>query len=466
MIRKTVRWIGLLLAAWLVFIVLCGILPPLHHPGVSESSRTAAALRLEAPAENTGERILNIETNPEALIWRLRAIEAAQDRIILSTFDFDDDGSGRDVMAALQAAARRGVKIQIIIDGINGLYSWISGPALHALAVEPNVEMRFYNPINLFRPWQLSYRLHDKYLIVDDFLYILGGRNTNDLFLGDYMERPNYDRDILVWRPQDAENSSGEDLEKYFDAVWTLQDNKRVGRATAKTARTAAELEAHYRTLPETYPEAFEPVDWEAVTHPVNSITLWTNPIGEESKAPELWKALYQRMQEGSDVLIQTPYIVCNREMYDDLARLSEGRRLRILTNAVANGANPFGCTDYLNNKKKILATGSEVFEVNTSISSHTKTILVDDRWSMVGSYNLDMRSTYLNTELMLMIDSPELNAELRGYMDELESRSNHVMPDGTETPGEKYTAVEPGLLKKLLYLVMRIITLPVRHLL
>ena len=94
--------------------------------------------------------------------------------------------------------------------------------------------------------------------------------------------------------------------------------------------------------------------------------------------------------------------------MYETLAGFCEGgRRVQNMTNAIESGANPFGCTDYLNEKKNILATGSEVFEVSCGQSLHTKTILVDDHISMIGSYNLDLRSTYLDTELMLVIDSP-----------------------------------------------------------
>ena len=52
--------------------------------------------------------------------------------------------------------------------------------------------------------------------------------------------------------------------------------------------------------------------------------------------------------------------------MYETLAGFCEGgRRVQIMTNAIESGANPFGCTDYLNEKKNILATGSEVFEVS-----------------------------------------------------------------------------------------------------
>ncbi len=48
---------------------------------------------------------------------------------------------------------------------------------------------KLYNPINLMTPWKINYRLHDKYLIVDGKQYLLGGRNTNDLFLGEYKDK-------------------------------------------------------------------------------------------------------------------------------------------------------------------------------------------------------------------------------------------------------------------------------------
>ena len=88
---------------------------------------------------------------------------------------------------------------------------------------------------------------------------------------------------------------------------------------------------------------------------------------------------------------------------------------VEIITNDVASGANPWGCTDYLNQKEKIHATGVKVYEFMGKHSCHTKAVLIDDRMSIVGSYNMDMRSTYQDTELMLAVDSKELNAVIRG---------------------------------------------------
>ena len=62
------------------------------------------------------------------------------------------------------------------------------------------VEVKFYNPIRLTQLWTVNYRCHDKYLIIDRSTYLMGGRNTSDLFLGSGgTSRQNIDRDIVVY---------------------------------------------------------------------------------------------------------------------------------------------------------------------------------------------------------------------------------------------------------------------------
>ncbi len=62
-------------------------------------------------------------------------------------------------------------------------------------------------------------------------------------------------------------------------------------------------------------------------------------------------------------------------------------RQLRVLTNAVKNGANPSGCSDYLREKQNILSRGVDVYEVICGQSLHTKTILIGNDLSVVGSF-------------------------------------------------------------------------------
>ena len=159
--------------------------------------------------------------------------------------------------------------------------------------------------------------------------------------------------------------------------------------------------------------------------------------------------------------------MICSRDMYRGLSELSaSGTRVQILINAIESGANPFGCIDYVNEKEELLETGAEMYECIADHSLHTKTILVDDRLSAVGSYNYDMRSTYLDTEMMLVIDSPELNRELREQAGELMDQSRHVRPDGTAVRGEDYPDREHSEIARFFYQILRILIMPFRHLL
>lgn len=97
-LRRKIKSLPLLIKIfllWLAYVAVCVIIPPLFHKPRLENS-----VRYER--QGTGqERVLGIDDNKEALLWRLRLIEEAKERIILCTFDFRDDNSGRDMMAAL-----------------------------------------------------------------------------------------------------------------------------------------------------------------------------------------------------------------------------------------------------------------------------------------------------------------------------------------------------------------------------
>ena len=139
--------------------------------------------------------------------------------------------------------------------------------------------------------------------------------------------------------------------------------------------------------------------------------------------------------------------------MYDDLSQLTDNNvSVEIITNDVAKGANPWGCTDYLNEKEKIWRTGVKVYEYMAPHSCHTKAVLIDD-----------MRSTYLDTELMLAVDSTELNAIIRKEA-EHDKTFSKTMENGKYTYGENYKTKELSTGKKLFYATLRQIIKPLRR--
>ena len=93
----------------------------------------------------------------------------------------------------------------------------------------------------------------------------------------------------------------------------------------------------------------------------------------------------------------------------------------------------------------------------------HTKAMVVDDRLSVVGSYNMDMRSTYQDTEMMLAVDSKELNALLRSQA-ESDKTYSRTMRDGEYEMGENYHPVEMSMGKRIFYGVLRVLIIPIRR--
>ncbi len=464
-VGRTMRFLVLLY--FLCLVVSCVVLPGFHKEAEEESGNLPD-FQNTASAPGT-ERVLAIDDNEEALLWRLRMMEEAQEEIILTTFDFGADEAGREIMAALLHAAERGVKVKILTDGINGFLKLDGSRDFKALVSSPNVEARIYNPVNLLKPWRLNYRMHDKYIIIDERLYLLGGRNTNGLFLGPGDKNQNIDRDILVYETAPGADTSLCQVREYFDSVWSLSVCReyRSSGSGRRISEAGKELRDLYEELRQREPEAFSKTDWERETLAAESVALLTNPVQAENKPPRLWKSVCQIMESGTDIVIQTPYVVCCRAMYRDLASLcGEERQLRIVTNAVENGANPWGCVDYLNEKENLLETGAEIYEYLGGLSLHTKTILVDSHISIVGSFNTDMRSAYLDTETMLVIDCPKLNLQLRESVEETMTYCKHVMPDGSETAGSRYEETELSLGKRIIYGILRQVLVPFRHLL
>ncbi len=466
------RKIALTGGVLLICYLLAAVVPYLPHKKVAKE-RWQESLET---ATGAVERVYSVETNQEALLYRLRMIEEAEEEILLSTFDFNADEGGLDIMAALSQAAARGVRVRVLVDGMSGFLDTRGNIWFQTFASQENIELKIYNPFLLWKPWKLQARLHDKYLIIDDRMYLLGGRNTTNLFLGEYSTAQNIDRELLVYEGKEQESSyenmprsSLLELRDYFERVWALKDSKDYTETGKPEKQQEARrmLAERYQELHIRYPEAFQETDWQALTMETEGMMLLTNPIEAENKEPWLWYSLCRLMEQGQRITIYTPYIICGKEMYEELDRLcATAAQGDIITNDVASGANPWGCTDYLNQKKRILKTGVRVHEFLGAHSNHTKTILIDDRISIVGSYNLDMRSTYLNTELMLVIDCEELNRQYRRQAEEDKGWCKSIAAGEEYQFGIHYQPREFSLFKKIFYAVLRLLIIPIRRLL
>lgn len=486
--KIVVRMIGGVFLLFLLSVVLVNIIEPVFHKKVGKEYQEQIALTEYEDDLPGKESVRCIDDNEEALLYRLRMIGNARESIVMATFDLRGDENGTAVMSALLDAADRGVKVQLLVDGIYQILYLKYCDAFNALCSHENVDARYYNPVNLRNIYRLNYRMHDKYLMIDDRMYMLGGRNVSDIFLGSMHKGSNVDRDVIVYNTESASSGLGisgshnsnsnvaagtasesfMQLREYFNQIWKEPCVQNAGKKIKPSAIDAeyAKLRECYKGLEKKYGD-FEAFDqWQEGAYEADKITLITNGTQAANKEPMVLETIRHLALQGEEVLIQTPYVICNNAMYDVLQQVADQAQTSIFLNAVTRGSNPWGCTDYLNNKKKILGKGINIYELMNEYAVHTKAVLVDDTVSVVGSYNLDMRSTYLDTELMLVIDSEELNAHIRQTLTEYREKSIEVLSDGTETKGSLYEEKKLSGGKKLFYQILRVIIRPFRHLL
>ena len=240
------RWLACALA---LLLASCATLSPAQRQkaaGIAEAARSTQvdctrtdACALPSPllqmardtlAASTPQtprhRALILDDAPDALLARVHLIRSAQRSIELQTYIFDEDDAAQLVLDELQAAAFRGVKVRILVDQLAALRKVETFAALAAL--HANLELRVYNPVldraRLSLPmyavaaaccWrQLNRRMHNKLLVVDGEVGIVGGRNYQDDYY-DWGEDYNFrDRDLLLAGPVVR------DMQANFEVFW------------------------------------------------------------------------------------------------------------------------------------------------------------------------------------------------------------------------------------------------------
>lgn len=407
--KKLIFWL-------LIYLVLGAVIPFLKQKDIGDPSPSGNGPKAFLGVSPHCDRARLLTGGDQALEERLRLISNAQRAITLSTYDFASDESGKKIISALMAAAERGVRVRLIVDGFCADTKMKRNRYFAALAGRENVDILVYNPIDLLRPWRMMGRMHDKYFIADDSLAIVGGRNISDAFLSD-SRGPKADRDLLVYCPDPCPESFISQLKAYSSSVFSspyARPFRPSLKAAARAERAAAELADI--SLP-----SFESGGYMGRTYETDSIALISNPIDIYSKEPTLFRALLMMMDRAKRVRIHTPYVIFNSKMYRAFAHLCGKSDVSVMLNSAESGVNIFASGDYYYNKDKIASTGADIMEYSQS-PYHGKSITFDDDICAIGSFNFDIRSTYINTEIMAVVKSRELSRALSEDMERYEA--------------------------------------------
>ena len=334
-----------------------------------------------------GDTLRLIPDGPERLAALLDLIAGATRSLRILYYIYVDDQAGAKVRSGLIAAARRGVAVTLIVDGMGS---------------EPAQAHDFFEPLRdagvgvcRFVPrWGRRYLLrnHQKLALADESRVIIGGFNIEDDYFGT-IEHQGW-RDLGLY----IEGPSAAYLTGYFDALdqWAQADTPPLRALRVLFAK------------------------WSQT----EGATRWL--FGGPTRKPSPWaRALRDDMRRALRVDLISAYFAPSPGMLRRLDRIGQRGTARV----VLASKNDHGAAIWASRftYAGLLRKGVEIYEYQPT-KLHTKLFIVDDA-VYIGSANYDIRSLYLNLELMLRIEDTAFTAYIRGYFDGEVAESERITP-------------------------------------
>jgi phosphatidylserine/phosphatidylglycerophosphate/cardiolipin synthase-like enzyme len=409
---------------------------------------------------NTGVYVL--EDGDGSLMIRAWLSEYAEETIDIQYFIFSLDNVGLIAIDYIVRAADRGVKIRILVDDI-----LIDAEIQDVLMLDSheNIDIKIYNPmLNLgkgifgklknlttdFR--QSNQRMHNKTFIADNKVVITGGRNIADEYF-DYDHEYNFrDRDVLLLGMETRKVSSSfnefwkSDLSVDIDLLADEEDEKLVDPERFETLHQYACNPENFwpqiRSKIQNLPEVFKQIRDNNEIAWLEDVTFISDIPGKNDGSQGLGgggattDALIELLKNAEkSIEIQSPYLVTTSLSRDIFKEATErGVTVRILTNSLASTDNLEAFSGYQRDRDELLATGIRIFEFRPDAAErreimtsalqkkidyspifglHAKSMVIDGKITVIGTFNLDPRSANLNTECITIIHSEEVSSRV-----------------------------------------------------
>jgi len=403
-----------------------------------------------------------LEEGDKAMITRAWLSEYAEKTIDVQYFIFSADNVGLIATDFLIRAADRGVKVRILVDDF---MVEAKEEDLLALDAHPNLEIKIYNPNsnvgkNLFGTLysmasnyrEFNQRMHNKTFIVDGDVAITGGRNIADEYF-DYDHEYNFkDRDVLLlgkgvkqiatsfndfWN-----NDLSVTLTKVINASDYKFDAEKTYSYLHQYACNPKNFWPQVRERMALIPEVFSQIQADGQLLWIDDLTFVSDVPGKnngqnglEGSGATTDTIVGLIRQAKQTIYIQSPYLITTKESRKLLQdAVKRGVKVKILTNSLASTDNLEAFNGYQRDRDDLLKTGVEIFEfkpdalvmkelmqgddhANTDelpiFGLHAKSMVIDEKIAVVGTFNFDPRSANLNTECITIIHSTDIARKL-----------------------------------------------------
>ncbi|MCH4246352.1 phospholipase D family protein [Acinetobacter populi] len=400
----------------------------------------------------------------EALTTRLQLIEKTEKTLDLQYYIWDNDKVGALALEAILRAADRGVKVRLLIDDNNS--KGLEGAYL-AMSQHPNIQIRVFNPYKFRRLRALDImldfnritrRMHNKTFISDHEVALIGGRNMSNQYYNIGENFQFSDMDVVL-----VGQSVGE-ISDSFDEYWNHEYAYPITQV-AKSYQHRLSYQSLRKQLEANWFKSNVQDDLNILSSSLSfdnwfnqNLNLeWVSAIVVKDSADKINKDTPQEQHlnfQLANILnhpeqhvdLVSAYFVPNKDNLDLLQQLStQGVDIRVLTNSFKANDVPVVHAFYAKHRKRLLQDGIQLFEFlpvlpmaltrsdrsllfgnhkfnRTGLSRsslHAKFMTLDNQQVFIGSFNFDQRSVYLNTEIGVVLDSPNLAKAIHENMND-----------------------------------------------
>ncbi|MGB5340213.1 MAG: phospholipase D family protein [Gammaproteobacteria bacterium] len=393
-----------------------------------------------------------LDTGRAAFTSRIALADAAEVSLDAQYYIWNADTTGRLLADRLLRAAERGVRVRLLLDDYG---AGNKDNELSALDTHSNIEVRVYNPYSAgfrsgLRKWtsmatgfsRLNRRMHSKTFIADNSFAIVGGRNIGDEYFDARQDMNHRDRELLAAGPVVA--TVGKQFDEMWNSQWAIpisalvtfklsqeqMQNKYLG-----LEKFAGDVDNYPYPLPDDGEQRQQLIDsWLTTATWAPAEFVYNPPVitgGDEANGTVIADHLLELLNAAeSEILVESAYFIISDELLQRVDALLGERDIRIdaLTNSLVTTDVWTIHAGYTRNRKAILQRGIGLYEFRPDAAScrqlvendglecpdfkfslHAKSVVFDRKVVYVGSFNLNPRSRYLNTETALIVHSPAL---------------------------------------------------------
>jgi cardiolipin synthase len=321
-----------------------------------------------------GNRLTLHTEGPDRLTALLGLIDGAKSSLRLLYYIYRGDRSGELVRAALDRALDRGVAVALLCDG----FGYAAPDGYFDALIAKGLNFCRFHPA-----WGRRYliRNHQKLALADEKRVLIGGFNIEDSYFGTAAEGAWRDLGLMV------EGDAAGRLAAYFDQLMLWSKAKR-GKIR------------HLNRIVHLHSETHGKVQW-TFGGPTRGLSPWA-------------AATCRDLLHCRDVEMIAAYFSPTWAMLRRIARVAEKGRARIVTASKSDNTSTISAARHT--YRRLLRRGVELFEYAPT-KLHSKLVILDDIVH-IGSSNFDIRSLYLNLEMMLRVDDPAFAEKMRAYFE------------------------------------------------